>query len=201
MFSISEDGEIDLSSTEALWDWWHHGTTDLEFSQASWSPGDTKSTGLIGKTNGPPRMEALSDHSNSRSWQARSRARVARGLLLTSTGISRTILDPEIIEDKYWSDISRRFLGTSEGPQSDKAVDDYLRFARDLGALCGAQPALRGNQVNVFHVHQENGVVAFHRWLEGSGQDLVVVVSLNESTWWKPSPRLSTSWFVARGLQ
>lgn len=45
------------------------------------------------------------------------------------------------------------------------------------------QAALRGDRVNVFHVHNGNRVIAFHRWLEGTGQDVVVAVSLNESTY------------------
>jgi 1,4-alpha-glucan branching enzyme len=33
----------------------------------------------------------------------------------------------------------------------------------------------------VFHVHSANRVLAYHRWIEGVGQDVVVVASLNES--------------------
>jgi 1,4-alpha-glucan branching enzyme len=29
-----------------------------------------------------------------------------------------------------------------------------------------------------------NRVIAFHRWLEGVGRDVVIVASLNDSTWW-----------------
>jgi 1,4-alpha-glucan branching enzyme len=36
--------------------------------------------------------------------------------------------------------------------------------------------------VRVFHVHKQNRVIAFHRWIEGVGRDVVVVASLNEST-------------------
>ena len=33
----------------------------------------------------------------------------------------------------------------------------------------------------MFHVHDDNRVIAFHRWIEGQGRDVVVVASLNES--------------------
>jgi 1,4-alpha-glucan branching enzyme len=36
----------------------------------------------------------------------------------------------------------------------------------------------------VFHVHNDNRVLAFHRWLDGSGQDVVVALSLREDTSW-----------------
>ena len=35
-----------------------------------------------------------------------------------------------------------------------------------------------------FHVHDLNRVIAFHRWLEGTGQDVVVVATLSETTWY-----------------
>jgi 1,4-alpha-glucan branching enzyme len=36
----------------------------------------------------------------------------------------------------------------------------------------------------VFHVNYDNRVLASHRWLDGQGEDLVVVASLREETWW-----------------
>ena len=36
--------------------------------------------------------------------------------------------------------------------------------------------------LNVFHVQNNNRVIAFHRWLPGVGRDVVVVASPNEST-------------------
>jgi 1,4-alpha-glucan branching enzyme len=43
------------------------------------------------------------------------------------------------------------------------------------------EPALRGDGIHVFHVHNANRIVAFHRWIEGVGRDVVVVASLNDS--------------------
>jgi 1,4-alpha-glucan branching enzyme len=36
--------------------------------------------------------------------------------------------------------------------------------------------------LNVFHVSDANRVIAFQRWLEGSGQDVIVVATLAEDT-------------------
>ena len=63
-------------------------------------------------------------------------------------------------------------------------MGDHLRFTRELIALRKREPALRGGPVNVFHVHNENRVIAFQRWLEGIGRDVVVVASLAESTYY-----------------
>jgi 1,4-alpha-glucan branching enzyme len=131
-----------------------------------------------------PRIAALADAANPRSWYARSRARVANGLLLTAPGIPMLFMGQEFLEDKYWSDNPKHFPGTLiwwDGLQQDKAMGDHLQFTKDLIRLRCRHPALRGEAIHVFHVHNANRVIAFHRWLPGLGRDVVVVASLNES--------------------
>ncbi len=41
------------------------------------------------------------------------------------------------------------------------------------------QPALRGQGFRVVHVHDQNRVLAFHRWVDGEGHDVIVVVHLS----------------------
>ncbi|WP_326489782.1 alpha amylase C-terminal domain-containing protein [Paraburkholderia sp. ZP32-5] len=43
--------------------------------------------------------------------------------------------------------------------------------------------ALRSGEVNVFHVHQDNRVLAFHRWLPTKVEDVVVVANMRETSW------------------
>jgi 1,4-alpha-glucan branching enzyme len=131
-----------------------------------------------------PRMPALADPSNAHSWYARSRSRVATGLLLTAPGVPMLFMGEEFLEDKYWSDNpdDPNHLIYWDGLSRDKTMIDYLRFTRELLALRRRQPALRGERINVFHVHNDNRVLAFQRWLDEIGRDVVVVVSLNEST-------------------
>jgi 1,4-alpha-glucan branching enzyme len=90
----------------------------------------------------------------------------------------------EFLEDKFWTDDfnDRDHLIWWDGLNTDRAMIDHLRFTRELLALRRRQPALRGERVNGYHVHNDNRVLAFHRWLDGQGQDVVVVASLNEST-------------------
>jgi 1,4-alpha-glucan branching enzyme len=133
-----------------------------------------------------PRIAALADGSNSRSWYARSRARVATALILTAPGIPQLFMGQEFLEDKQWSD-------DPKGPDliwwdglsaADRSMANHLRFTQDLLRLRWRQPALRGESVRAFHVHDQNRVIAFQRWLEGTGRDVIVVASLNESTWY-----------------
>jgi 1,4-alpha-glucan branching enzyme len=63
-------------------------------------------------------------------------------------------------------------------------MKDYFQFMKELVWLRRRYPALRSEQINVFHVREANRIIAFHRWIENIGRDVVVVCSLNESTFW-----------------
>lgn len=132
-----------------------------------------------------PRIAALADPGDARSWYARSRAKVATGLLLTAPGVPMIFMGQEFLEDKYWSDWQGHpelliWWAGLEG--LDKAMADQHRFTRDLTWLRRKHPALRGEGLNVFHADDGNRVIAFHRWVPGVGRDVVVVASLNEAT-------------------
>ena len=140
-----------------------------------------------------PRIAALADPTNARSWYARSRAKVATGLLLTAPGVPMIFMGQEFLEDKYWTDWPGRpeLLIWWEGLEGkDKHMSDQHRFTRDLMWLRRKHPALRGEGLNVFHVHNDNRVIAFHRWVPGVGRDVVVVASLNESTFYNRGYRI-----------
>jgi 1,4-alpha-glucan branching enzyme len=133
------------------------------------------------------RIPALADGSNHESWYARSRSRFATGLLLTAPGIPQLFMGQEFLEDKQWSwdPASSNLIwwaGLNAG--TDTARVNHLRFTQDLIRLRWSCPALRGDNVNPFHVHDQNRLIAFHRWLEGTGQDVIVVATLAEDTWY-----------------
>jgi 1,4-alpha-glucan branching enzyme len=138
-------------------------------------------------TDFQPRIATLAGGSDPRSWYARSRSRWANGLLLTAPGTPMVFMGQEFLEDKPWSDSPdyyRSSLIWWDGLDTDAAMRDHLRFTRELIALRLRTPGLRGDGLNVFHVHNENRVLAFHRWVEGLGADVVVVANLREETWW-----------------
>lgn len=133
------------------------------------------------------RIPALADSSNHRSWYARSRSRLATGILLTAPGIPQLFMGQEFLEDKQWdvpADSPNLIWWDGLESGADPAMVNHLRFTQDLIRLRWNQPALRGDNVNPFHVHNANRVLAFHRWIEGAGQDVVVVATLSESTWY-----------------
>jgi 1,4-alpha-glucan branching enzyme len=129
------------------------------------------------------RVARLGDPGNPRSWYGRSRARVATGISLTAPGIPMLFMGQEFLEDKQWSDnldFHRDLLLYWTGLDiGDKQMLDHLRFTRELLALRWRSPGLRGQGFRVVHVHDQNRVLAFHRWVEGVGQDVMVVVHLS----------------------
>ena len=131
-----------------------------------------------------PRIARLGDGNDPRSWYARSRSRVATGLVLTSPGIPMLFMGQEILEDKPWSDTPSpdTSIDWAALDRGDKIVADYLRFARELIATPRKNPALRAESCAIIHVHDVNRVLAFQRWIDGEGGDVVVVCSLNEAT-------------------
>jgi 1,4-alpha-glucan branching enzyme len=131
------------------------------------------------------RIAQLADPSNSRSWYARSRSRVALGLVLTAPGIPHVFMGQEFLEDKPWNDDPKGgSLVWWAGLEADRSMIDFLRFTRELIGLRHQVPGLKGEGLNVFHVHDANRIIAFQRWVPGRGQDVVVVASLSESTYY-----------------
>lgn len=133
-----------------------------------------------------PRIAALGDATNARSWYARSRARVANALLLTAPGIPMIFMGQEILEDKYWTDDPNNHPGHLvwwNGLEQDRAMQDHLQFMRELLQLRHKHPALRSDLVNPYYTHNLNRVMAVQRWIEGVGRDVVIVASLNETAW------------------
>ena len=132
------------------------------------------------------RIARAADPSNPRSWYACSRARVATGLLLTMPGIPMLFMGEEFLEDKQWSDDVeghpelRLFWPGLEA--ADPAMRDFLRFTRELITLRWRFPALRGEGYALIHVHDQNRVLAFQRWVPGEGGDVIVVLSFANET-------------------
>lgn len=128
------------------------------------------------------RIARLGDPSNPRSWYARSRARVATGLSLTTPGIPMLFMGQEFLEDKQWADDFDRhgnlLLHWAGLESADKQMLDHVRFTRELIGLRWRYPGLRAQGFRVVHAHDQNRVLAFHRWVEGEGQDVIVVVHL-----------------------
>jgi 1,4-alpha-glucan branching enzyme len=126
------------------------------------------------------RIPKIADSNNPQSWYARSRSRVALGMTLTAPGIPHLFMGQEFLEDKQWHDQPNSGYELGWDVLSQARIN-FLRFTRELIATRNRLPGLKGAGINVFHVHNQNRVLAFQRWIPDVGLDVVVVVSLNES--------------------
>src|SRR5262249_12772233 len=147
--------------------------------------------------HGQPRIPRLADGSNPRSWWARSRSRVATGLLLTAPGVPMLFMGQEFLQDTLWSDDpnNARDLIWWDGMEGlDRHMGDFHRFTRDLLWLRRRHPALRSEGVHGYHANDAGRVLAFHRWVPDAGRDVVVVASLLETTYHDGSYRLGFPW-------
>jgi 1,4-alpha-glucan branching enzyme len=92
----------------------------------------------------------------------------------------------EFLEDKQWADDAGNhpnlLLHWSGLQAGERSMVDHLRFVGDLTRLRRSTPALCGEGLHVITVDNLNRVLAFQRWVEGEGHDVVVLVSLNDNT-------------------
>lgn len=134
-----------------------------------------------------PRIPSLADAPAPHSWYARSRTRVASAILLTAPGIPQLFMGQEFLEQNQW-DVN------PEGPNlldwadlqngTDTTMVDHFRFTQDLIRLRQTAPALRTDNVHAFYVSDTDRVLAYHRWIDDVGADVLVVATFAEATWW-----------------
>ncbi len=132
------------------------------------------------------RMPSLADPSDPRSWFARSRSRVALGLVLFAPGTPMLFMGQEFLEDKQWADDvanhADKLLHWEGLAGEDPSMGDFHRFTREAIATRFRHAAFRAEGCRVIHVHNRNRVIAFQRWTPERGEDVVIVASLNSST-------------------
>jgi 1,4-alpha-glucan branching enzyme len=137
----------------------------------------------IVKVGERPRVPVVADASDTRSWYARSRSRIALGLLIAARGIPMLFMGQEFLENQQWTDA----VESPESPVIDwaglattQAMKNYLTFTRALLWLRRSQPALRGERIRVSTADNFKRVIAIHRWIDGSGEDVLFVFNLQE---------------------
>ena len=132
--------------------------------------------------DGAARLPFLADSADRRSWYARSRVRVAATLLLCAPGIPSLFMGQECLEDKNWSDdrSANGLIYWAGLTAADSSMRDLLLCSTDLVHLRRALPALCSASVRVSRAQDFERVLVMHRWIEGVGGDVIVVVSFDE---------------------
>ena len=104
---------------------------------------------------------------------------------MLAPGIPMIFIGQSFLEDKQWADDAGTYPGLLlwwEGLDfgQDANMGRFHRFIEVLIRLRRGETALRNETLSVLHVHEENRILAFQRWLPEVGRDVVVVASLIE---------------------
>ncbi|MGE3313714.1 MAG: alpha-amylase family glycosyl hydrolase [Planctomycetaceae bacterium] len=127
--------------------------------------------------NGKARVVSEINPEDPREYFAQKKSTLAAGLVCTAPGIPMLFQGQEFLEGGWFQDTV---------PLDWDLKDDFsgiVRLYRDLVRLRlnrdGFSRGLCGRGIRVSHVHDDNNMLAYHRWDHGGpGDDVVVVVNL-----------------------
>lgn len=125
--------------------------------------------------NGKARIAEEVDPGSASSWAAKKKSILGATILFTVQGIPMIFQGQEFLEDDWFHD---------QDPIDWKKKDRFagiLTAYKDLIALRlnhkDVSRGLSGQEVSVYHVNQNDKLIAYHRWAEGGPEDSVVVVA------------------------
>jgi 1,4-alpha-glucan branching enzyme len=125
--------------------------------------------------NGKQRIPEMIWPGNAGSYYSKKRSTLGAAIVMTAPGIPMMFQGQEFLEDGYFQD------GDPLDWSKTQTFSGILKMYKDLVALRrdqqGTTRGLRGNNVNVFHINDNDKVIAFHRWDQGGAGDDVVVVA------------------------
>ena len=134
--------------------------------------------------NGRSRVPEEIFPGNADSYWSQKRSTLGAALVMTSPGIPMIFQGQELLEDEYFQDTDPvdwdrlvEFAGIRQ------MYTDLIRHRRNW---YNQTRGLTGQNVNVFHVNNNDKMVAFHRWMNGGpGDDVIVVCNFRDQSWGK----------------
>ncbi|MCH2144361.1 MAG: alpha-amylase family glycosyl hydrolase [Phycisphaerales bacterium] len=132
--------------------------------------------------NGSSRVPEEIWPGNADSWFSKKRSTLAGALVFTSPGIPMMFQGQELLEDEWFRDeVSQDWNRLQEFAGIHRL---YRRLIELRTNRTGATQGLRGANTNVFHVNNDDKMIAFHRWDQGGpGDDVVVMANFSNTTW------------------
>lgn len=130
--------------------------------------------------NGKARVPQEVSPDDPTGWYAQKRSTLAAGLVFTVPGIPMLFQGQEFLQGEWFRD---------DVPLDWDLKEDFhglVRLYRDLARLRlnrgGVTRGLCGQHVRVFHLNEDEKVIAFQRWDEhGPGDDVVVVANFSNA--------------------
>jgi 1,4-alpha-glucan branching enzyme len=120
---------------------------------------------------------------NSNGWFARKLSTLGSAIVFTSPGIPMIFMGQEFLEYQIWTDAQTASpmdwgLQTTNGGMWNL----YQRLIQLRRNWDNNTRGLAGSNINIFHVNESAGIIAFHRWDQGGpGDDVIVVVNLKNA--------------------
>jgi len=126
--------------------------------------------------NGKARAPQEVDPQDPTSWLAQKRSTLAAGLVFTSPGIPMIFQGQEFLQGDWFQDnVPLDWAMNEDFHGITRLYRDLIRLRRNWK---NNTRGLRGQFVNVFHVNEEQNMLAFQRWDQhGKGDDVVIVVN------------------------
>ena len=126
-------------------------------------------------SNGKARVPEEVDPGKAASWVAKKKSALGAVLIFTAPGIPMIFQGQEFLEDDWFHD---------QDPIDWTKMDRFagmLELYRDLISLRlnrdSQTKGLAGQEVDVYHVDNDDKIVAYHRWESGGPRDSVVTVA------------------------
>ncbi|WP_413162246.1 alpha-amylase family glycosyl hydrolase [Capilliphycus salinus ALCB114379] len=132
--------------------------------------------------NGQARVPEEIWQGNADSWFSRKRSTLGGVFVFTSPGIPLMFQGQELLEDKWFEDTDPLDLKRKETFNGIFTLYQHLiRLRRNLD---GNTRGLQGQNVNVYHINNNDKLLAFHRWeFGGPKDDVVIVVNLADRSY------------------
>jgi 1,4-alpha-glucan branching enzyme len=138
--------------------------------------------------NGQARIPQEIDAGDVGGYFARKRSTLGAGLVMTTAGIPMLFEGQEFLEDGWFRDdkpLDWSKLKTFQG--INRLYRDLTPLRRNLH---GNTRGLVGPFQRIFHVDNQNKIIAFHRWAEGGPKDDVVVIASFTNRAWEGEYRI-----------
>ena len=132
--------------------------------------------------NGKSRVPEEIWPDNADSWFSKKRSTLGAGIVFTSPGIPMIFQGQEFLEDDYFSDDDP--LDWSKAETFGGILEMYRRMISLRRNLTGVTAGLSGPNLNIYHVNNNDKMIAYHRWeMGGIGDDVVIVANFANTTW------------------
>lgn len=129
--------------------------------------------------NGKMRVVSEIDQQDPESFYARRRSALGAVLVFTSAGIPMIFQGQEFIARDWFDDTDP--IDWDEAGRKDKITRLYHDLIQLRLNKAGNTAGLLGQQTDIFHIHDDDKVIAYRR--AGDGGDVVIVVNLSHKNW------------------